>query len=439
MAVARPPTLDVQQAEGRALREGLSRKDQADWKAAPNRPDAVSVLKSAVMGRDEDALLLRWGRMAASPFTFFRGNASLMAQDLGHSPTVGLSCQLCGDPHILNLGAFAAPDGDLIFDLNDFDETCRGPWEWDLKRMVVSVVLGGEDAGHGAQSCASAVRSCVEAYRQAMHRFAQLGAAELARACLVPGDGHSTLGPIFEMAACDTPARLFEKAMDPRGGAFRELRPGLRPLQEFEAAPFRASLQAYQATLPPAWRQAFGHYTPTAFGRRIAGCGSMGVRNVLMFCEGPGPADLLFLEFKAQPGSSWAAFTEPDLEAHRGEAVTCGQQRLQTWSDPFLGWTTVDGPPFQVKQWSNHKASLSTDELKGDELEAYARICGTILAKGHARSGHPGRLSGYVGHSETLDEAMAAFAATYAVQVHRDWEALKAAIQAGTLEAMEEN
>ena len=119
--------------------------------------------------------------------------------------------------------------------------------------------------------------------------------------------------------------------------------------------------------------------------------------------------------------------------------MTSGQQRLQTWSDPFLGWATVDGHPFQIKQWSNHKASLSTEELKGDELDAYARICGTILAKGHARSGKPGRLSGYVGHSPTLDEAMAAFAATYADQAHRDWEALKAAIRAGTLEALEEN
>ena len=438
MQTVRRPTLDERRAEGRALRDRLSRKDQADWKPAFDRPDAVSVLTAAVRGRDEDALPIRWARMAASPFYFFRGNAALMAWDLGRTPTTGLLSQLCGDPHILNLGAFAAPDGDLIFDLNDFDETCRGPWEWDLKRMVVSIILGGVDAGHGSESCLDAVRSCVESYRMALHRYAELGAADLARASLAPVDGHQTLGPIFEKAARDTPTKLFEKAMDPERRTFLELPPGLRPLDERDSRPFLSAVAEYQHTLNPAWRQAFSRYTPTAFGRRISGCGSLGVRNVLMLCEGHGSEDLLFLEFKAQPGSAWAAYTEPDPETHRGQAVSSGQQRLQTWSDPFLGWTTVDEAPYLVKQWSNHKASLSTEDLKGDELEAYARICGTILAKGHARSGDSARLSGYVGHSTNLDEAMAAFATVYASQVLQDWEALKAAIRAGQLEATED-
>ena len=438
MEMVRRPTLDERRAEGRTLRERLPRKEQADWKPAFDRPDAVSMLKAAVMGRDEDALPIRWARMAASPFHFFRGNAALMAFDLAPSPTTGLSSQLCGDPHILNLGAFAAPDGDLIFDLNDFDETCRGPWEWDLKRMVVSIVLGGEDAGHGSDSGLAAVRSCVEAYRMAMHRYAELGAVDLARASLAPVDEHQTLDPIFEKAARDTPAKLFEKAIDPEGRTFRELPPGLRPLDDRESGPFLSAVAEYQHTLHPAWRQAFSRYTPIAFGRRISGCGSLGVRNVLMLCEGHDPEDLLFLEFKAQPGSSWAPYTQPDSETHRGQAVSSGQQRLQTWSDPFLGWTTVSEAPYLVKQWSNHKASLSTQDLRGDELGAYARICGTILAKGHARSGDPARLSGYVGHSPNLDEALAAFAAVYASQVLQDWEALRAAIRAGQLEAFED-
>lgn len=438
MPADRRPTLQERRMEGRALRSELSRKDQGDWRLAAHRPDPVALLQEAVRGRDPDALPLRWGRMAASPFTFFRGNVALMAWDLTPAPVTGLACQLCGDPHLLNLGAFASPDGDLIFDLNDFDETCRGPWEWDLKRMVVSVLLGGGDSGHTTGSALVAVRACVETYRRALHDYAEMGAADLARTSLSPGDGHPTLGPIFEKAARDTSASLFKKAVDPERRTFLDLPPGLRPLGEAEAEPFRASLAAYQSTLPPAWSQVFSHYAPTAFGRRISGCGSMGVRNVLMLCEGNGPEDLLFLEFKAQPGSAWAASTEADPEAHRGQAVCWGQQRVQTWSDPFLGWTTVGGSPYLVKQWSNHKASLSTKDLEEGALEAYARICGSILAKGHARSGDPGRLSGYVGDSEALDEAMATFAETYAEQVHQDWERLKEAIRRGGLQAIAE-
>lgn len=433
----RRPSLSERRVEGRALRDRLSRKEQADWKLAGNRPDPIEVLTAAVADRDADALPLRWGRMAASPFAFFRGNTALMAQDLGGLPTTGLACQLCGDAHILNLGAYAAPNQGLVFDLNDFDETCRGPWEWDLKRLAVSLMLGGQDAGHSPAECSEAVRACGEAYRQALHQFAELGAADLARTDIDPGDGHVALGSIFEKATRDTPTRLLEKAVEQGAGGrtFRPLLPGLRPLGGSEGLPFLASWDLYRSTLSPAWSQVLDRYVPTAFGRRISGCGSLGVRNVLVLCEGHFPEDVLFLEFKAQPGSAWRAFTLADPETHRGQAVAAGQQRLQTWSDPFLGWTTVDGMPFLVRQWSDHKASLSTDDLRGDVLVSYARTCGTILAKGHARTGEAGHLSGYVGASAKLDDALLRFAAGYSEQVLVDWEALKAAVGSGKLQA----
>lgn len=433
-------TLAERRAEGEALRERLPRKDQALWEPDPHRPDPVSVLSAAVAQRDADALRFRWGRMAASPFTFLRGNAALMARDLGRRPVTGLTCQLCGDPHVLNLGAYAAPNLGLVFDLNDFDETCRGPWEWDLKRLAVSVVLAGQGAGHDASACEDAVRACGEAYRHALHRFAEMGAGELARADVDPGDGHAALDPLFDKAARDTPAHLLEKAVETaaEGRRFRALPPGLTPLSEAESLPYLGAWGDYQASLAPAWRQALSAYTFLAFARRVSGCGSMGVRNVLALGEGTSADDVLFLEFKAQPGSAWHPFALPDPERHRGQAVAAGQQRLQTWSDPFLGWTTVQGTPFLVRQWSDHKASLGTEELTGSVLESYARICGTILAKGHARSGDAGRLSGYVGHSDKLDEAWVHFAAAYAEQVHRDWDALQEAIRTGRLDASSE-
>lgn len=432
-------SLETRRAMGRALRDQLSRREQGEWETTRNRPDPVAILTAAVARRDADALRYRWGRMAASPFTFLRGNTALMAWDLGAKPTTGLLHQLCGDPHVLNLGAYAAPHRTQVFDLNDFDETCRGPWEWDLKRLAVSVILGGEDAGHDRAGCEAAVRSCGAAYRQAIHSFADMAATELARADVDPGDGHEVLDPIFQKAARDTPSRLKEKGVEegPEGTRFRSLPPGLRPLEEEEALPYRSAWGAYAASLPPAWRQVLEKVSPTAFGRRISGCGSMGVRNVLVFCEG-GSGEFLFLEFKGQPGSAWGAHAQPDAEPHRGQAVAAGQQRLQTWSDPFLGWTTVSGMPFLVRQWSDHKASLTTADLGGETLAAYARICGSTLAKGHARSGEPGRLSGYLGRSEALDEAMVTFAANYAEQVRGDWEALQRAIRSGKLDASTE-
>lgn len=427
----------VRRAEGKARRDLLRREDQGAWRPAPERPDPVDLLVAAVAHRHPDLLPIRWARMAASPFYFYRGNAALMAFDLRPWPVAGLEAQLCGDAHLLNFGAFAKPDGALVFDLNDFDETCRGPFEWDLKRLVASLVLAGREAGHGEGACGDAVRAAVRAYRQALDRYAELKVLDLAREELGPQHGHGPLDPIFEKARRDTPARLLEKAIEEAGGGprFRTKGPFLRPLDEPAAAPFRAAFAEYHGTLGPARQQVLDAYVAAAFGRRVSGCGSLGVTDVLVLMFGNGPDDPLFLEFKAQHGSVWEA---APAGTHAGRHAAEGQHRMQTWADPFLGWTSAGETALLVKQWSDHKASMDVADLAGGVFEGYSALCATVLAKAHARSGDPARLAGYLGDSEAFEAALAAFALGYADRATADWEAFKGAIAAGRLEAAAE-
>jgi uncharacterized protein (DUF2252 family) len=415
-------------SEGRQRRERLSRSDQGMWSPAPNRPDPVEVLQSAVAQRDPELLKWRWGRMAGSPFSFYRGNAALMALDLRPSPTAGLELQLCGDAHALNLGAYAAPDGSLVFDLNDFDEAVVGPFEWDLKRLCTSFVLAAEEAGLSKKVGRLGAQACAKAYREAMATYAEMAVVALARSVVRAEDGHPALQEVFAKASRDTPERLVAKALD--GAGFAYIPPNLLPLSEQDAAPFAAAWSGYLDTLGFARRSLAERFDLRAFARRASGCGSLGVKDILLWAVGNGENDPLFLEFKEQPGSAWGQGSD----AHRGREVAASQQRMQTWSDPFLGWATVADRPFLVRQWSDHKASIDVKEI-GRDMDAYAPLCGHVLAKAHARTGDPAVLAGYLGRSETMDEAMATFSATYAEQVLRDWEAFKAAIQSGAVVA----
>ncbi len=427
---------EVRRAEGKALRARLSRADLGSWSPAPDRSDPIPRLQAAVAHRDPALLPIRWGRMARSPFYFFRGNAALMAADLGTGPVTGLHAQLCGDTHVMNFGAFAKEDGSLVFDLNDFDETCRGPWEWDLKRLLASAVLAGREAGHGDATCQEAAGRCVRAYVAGMDRFADLGIVALSREELGPHNDGGALAPVFEKALRSTPEKLREKAIE-AGPRFRTRDPFVRPLTEAEAAPFLAAFPAYHGTLGPARQQVLEGYQPVCLGRRVAGCGSLGVVDVLVFCQGNGPDDFLFLEFKAQHGSVWSRYLNDTEDAHAGHWAAVGQHRMQTWADPFLGWSTVTGAPFLVKQWSDHKAGFELEDLAGPALGIYLELCGTVLAKAHARSGDPAQLAGYLGHGGELPEALPVFALRYADQATEDWHTLKKAISSGHLEAWE--
>jgi uncharacterized protein (DUF2252 family) len=430
---------------GKALRDRLPRRQQAEWATRKRRDELVSMLKEAVAGRRADLLPIRWERMAVSAFGFYRGAASLMAADVGPQRSTGLEVQVCGDAHLLNLGAYAAPDGRLVFDLNDFDETCRGPFEWDLKRLAASLFVGGRVAGHQDADCAVAVRSLVRTYREHLERFSRLPVLELARLEVTRKSTGKPIAPIFTKAARDTPRQLIEKATNPGDGGFArfESRPPLQvPLERREARGVLDSLAGYRATLGPGRQHVLDAYVPWDTAFRVVGTGSVGVEDYLILLYGNGPDDPLFLQVKEEDSSCWRRYLEDArgygrTYPHHGRRTAEGQFRTQTMTDPFLGWTQMAGKHFLVRQWSDHKAAVSVKMLeKGRVLDDYAVLCGQVLARAHARTGDGAILAGYCGTSERLDDALAAFARAYADQTEADYEQFCKAMKNGQFGTM---
>ena len=427
-------SIEERAAAGKALRERMPRSAQGEWKARA-RKGLIAQLESAVQGRQADLLPIRWGRMAQSPFRFYRGSAALMASDISGSPVAGIETELCGDAHLLNLGAYADPEERLVFDLNDFDEACRGPFEWDLKRLAASIVLAGRESGHSESQCAEAVLSMGSAWREALRAYAAMPAKKVARVLVRAEDGRKPLAPIFAKAALSTPTLLLGKATEKDGQGFYRFvsKPPLtRRLAADEFAEAIACLPGYLSTLPPGRRQTMARYEPVDGAQRVMGCGSVGVLNWILLFRGVSEEDPLFLEFKAQTPSCWRSSSPADRAREVAEAA----QRLQTWSDPFLGWTSLRGQACLVRQWSDHKAAISAAMLTGPGLRDYAALCGEILAKAQARAGDPAMLAGYAGASDKLDRAFASFASAYADQAESDWKAFKAAIAKGELETI---
>jgi uncharacterized protein (DUF2252 family) len=434
------PTLAERRAAGKALRERLPRTSQGDWTPPGDRPDLVARLKEANARRLPDLLPLKWGRMATSPFAFFRGSAALMARDIAAGPVTGLAVQMCGDAHLLNLGAYAAPDGHLVFDLNDFDESMPGPWEWDLKRLCASVVLGGREAGQSEKDCSAAVQGLVRAYREGLSRFAEMKGLDLVRFEVTPRDGGAVLEGVLAKATRDTPDKLLVKATeeDGRGGRRFQLHPPLtRALAAAELEELRSGLPGYRESVLPGRRQVLEGYAPVDAAFKAVGTGSLGTTCLLLLCLGRDEEDPLFLQMKSEEPSVWApCLPSAEPAPHQGRRAALGQHRAQTWVDPFLGWTRFGGQDFLVRQWSDHKAAVDVSALKGTALADYSALCGGILAKAHARTGDAVMLAGYLGNAGKLDEALAGFARTYADQATRDHARFKAAIGSGELPSM---
>jgi len=433
------PSLTERRAAGKALRERLSRTGQGSWTPPGDRPDLVARLKEANARRLPDLLPLKWGRMATSPFAFFRGSAALMAGDLAPGPVTGLTVQMCGDAHLLNLGAYAAPDGHLVFDLNDFDESMPGPWEWDLKRLCASVVLGGREAGQSEKDCGAAVQELVRAYRENLARFAEMKGLDLVRFEVTPRGGGAVLKDVLTKATRDTPDKLLAKATEDDGLGGRRFLfhpPLVRTLAPAEEEDLWSGLPAYRESVLPGRQHVLEGYAPMAAAFKAVGTGSIGTTCLLLLCLGQGQDDPLFLQLKSEEPSVWAPHVQAAEPApHQGRRVALGQHRAQTWVDPFLGWTRFGGQDFLVRQWSDHKAAVDVSALKGTALADYSALCGGILAKAHARTGDAAMLTGYLGEAGKLDEALAGFAQAYADQATRDHAGLKAAIGSGELPA----
>jgi len=442
--VANEPARYVPRAEreayGKWMRERVRRVDQDRW--VTGERDVLARLRANEVGRRPQLLPARHARMAASAFGFLRGGAAIMAPDLAALPSTGYTVQLCGDAHVRNLGAYASPDGKIVFDVNDFDETCRGPWEWDMKRLAVSLVLVTRDSGAGDRVGREAVQAMVRSWRTTMHELADLPACELARYHVHRYSSDGPVGRVLGKAQRMT-AQHARDELTTRGpdGRPRFLDDGAKitRIPDDEAAQVLAALAPYRDTLGPNRQQVLDCYLAYDVAARLAGTGSVGARNYAVLCVGNGIDDPLILQVKEALPSCYLALglvpRDPRIASHEGKRVAEGQHRMQTWADPFLGWTTAFGAPFYVRQLSDHKAAIDPADLKRSSVVEYARVCGEVFAKAHARTADAAVLYGYAGDAEKLDVAIASLAVTAADQVTQDWRALVGAIKRGELAA----
>jgi uncharacterized protein (DUF2252 family) len=422
-----PPSPKERHHWGQQRRKQVAREMHAKWKPARNRKSPVELIAASMRGRLPDLAELKYQRMMASPFGFYRGAVPVMAADLAAMPRTGIVTQICGDAHVRNLGAYAAPDGRLVFDINDFDETLRAPFEWDLKRLAASLVLAGREAGSKSSACEDAVLLCVASYRAMARLLAKIPVIELAHYQVHRMLKVAPVSEALQKAQRQTPLATLEAITKPaRGGRqFKHQPPLLRRVTGKEAKQVLASLPAYARRLLPEREHFLAQYRPGDVGFKVVGTGSVGLRDLVVYLEGNGPGDPLFLQIKEETRSGYAPYiSDRTASKHDGQRVADGQRAMQFQSDPFLGWTTIANRHYLVRQLNDHKASIDLAELKGVGLNEYAQLCGELLARGHARSGDAQVLSGYVGKSGRLDEALARFAQDYADQTEKDWKQL---------------
>ena len=423
---------------GRECRNKVRRVDQAKWNPKHRKFDVIDLLLKSQQGRLPELLPIKWAHMKASPFGFFRGAVPVMAADLAPLPCTGLMAQICGDAHVQNLGAFEAPDGRLIFDINDFDETIVGPWEWDVKRMSASLMLAGREAGNSDKECRTAVLAFAARYRERMDHFAEMPSVELARFQIFRA--LDCLETVLRKAERTTPRHNLEKLTYERGGRhiFHDQKPVQFHISQREADAAKASLGQYMQTLLPERAHFFRQYQVEDVCFRVVGTGSVGLRDYVLLMFGGAVYDPLFLQIKEEPGSAYAPYLpHSPVARHQGQRTAEGGRAMQMQSDIFLGWTSIAGRDYIVRQLKDHKAAIEEEDLKSTGLVHYAEMCGELLAKGHARSGDPCAIAGYLGNNEKFDVAMAVFGVSYADQANKDWELLKHAISSGKITAHE--
>lgn len=447
--------------EGKALRGHTPRSAHAEFFADDHRPDPVSAMEETNRGRLAELTPLRVARMAASPFAFLRGSAGLMAYDLARTPLTGIGAQICGDAHAANFGLYGDARGGLIIDLNDFDETVHGPWEWDVKRLATSLVLAGREAGADEDTCAEAAYDAVGAYRRTMRLLARLPVLDAWNAIadeeLVSHtdarDLLGTLDRVSEKARQNTSARFAAKSTEPVPDAgtpaghitprrFVDAPPVLRRTPDEEAAAVAAALGEYRTTLPEDRLPLLARYSIQDVAFRVVGTGSVGLRSYVVLLLDHRGEPLVLQVKEAGPSALLphlpvAGFKEQESE-HEGRRVVFGQKRMQVVSDFLLGWTTISGRPFQVRQFRNRKGSVDPAALAADQLDDYGRMTGALLARAHAHSADPRLISGYCGKNDELDEAVAAFAVTYADRTEADHAQLVAAVREGRLRAADQ-
>ncbi len=447
--------------QGRAARTSARRTSHADWSPPDDREDPVAILERQATSRVPELVPIRYGRMSVSPFAFFRGAAAVMAADLATTPASGLRVQACGDAHLSNFGAFAAPDRRLVFDLNDFDESLPGAWEWDVKRLAASFAIAGRESGFKRKQRAAAVLSAARSYRETMRAFASQSNLEVWYARL---DTEAVMGEIeaedpravgrvqkgVAKARSKDSLRALRKLTHEVDGELRFISqpPLIVPIEELLPAgesrdlreTFMHLLDAYRETLPTDRQHLLDGYRFRHIARKVVGVGSVGTRAWAVLLTGSDDDDPLVLQAKEAEASVLEPYAGASRYRNHGRRVVEGQRLMQAASDIFLGWCPAVGfdgrdRDFYLRQLWDWKLSVEVERLSPRGLEIYGRMCGWTLARAHARSGDRIAIAAYLGASDAFDGAIAEFSESYADQSERDHAALLAAIDSGRIDA----
>jgi len=431
---------------GRALRDRCPRSSHGEWRPGPDRPDPLALLEESNRGRLPDLVPVRHARMLASPFAFYRGAPLVMASDLSRAPATGVHIQVCGDAHARNFGTFATPERNLVFDVNDFDETQVGPWEWDVKRLAASLVVAARTSGLAdAHASAAVQRACAE-YRSTMAALAELSPFDV---------WHNRIDISQIVAAAPTPRAQAETAKLVTKVAHRtslqalaklttvvdgrrviiEDPPLVTRLPPEDLAQAHRLARAYRATLDPDRRLLLDRYEIVDAARKVVGVGSVGTRCFIVLLASTVGLEPLFLQIKEARPSVLSGFVPGSPYANQGQRVVVGQRVMQAASDVFLGWARAEGFDVYVRQLRDMKWSPDIGAPDPGALSDYGRLCGATLARAHARAGEPALLASYLGRGTTFDDAIARFAVAYADQNERDYDAFRNAVRSGQLEA----
>jgi uncharacterized protein (DUF2252 family) len=451
-----PMTPEERAARGRAARAAAPRSSHAEWTRRVGGERAVELLEQQNSSRLQWLVPTRRTRMIASPFAFFRGGARVMADDLASTPASGLDVQVCGDAHLANFGVYASPERRLVFDVNDFDETFIGPWEWDVKRLVASVTIASRQRGFDSAACQAITMSCVAAYRRSMHSIAArrnldawygtLSDDEIASIARLSKykNVQRAFDRITTKAMTRDSLRALAKLTEQVDGRprIRSDPPLLVPLRdvlpernpEMIEAGVLAAFDAYKETLTNDTRHVLDRFHPIDVALKVVGVGSVGTRCLVLLLEGRDATDPLFLQFKEANASVLEPYVPARGPSQHGQRVVEGQRLMQTNSDIFLGWSTgPEGRSYYGRQLQDWKGSFPVDVATPPEMETYAQLCGWALARAHARSGDAIAIAAYLGTKDTFDRAVTAFAETYASQNELDFSAFRAAIADGAL------
>lgn len=431
---------------GKQLREKVLREDLGDWTPPTNRRDPIDIIMESNEGRLEDLIPIRHGRMMVSPFTFLRGSAAVMAYDLSNGPTTGLTVQACGDCHLSNFGLFATPERNLIFDVNDFDETIPGPWEWDMKRLVASIYVGYTQSGRSAKEAYNLSQLCATAYRKSMRRMAGMTALDIWYFQL-DVDTFSKAARAVEvkkrLKAADEAARkrvheyVFPKITESIGGVSKIV--DEPPLVTHMSDPQIKEvvvevLNDYRTSMPYNTQVILDRYKLNDVARKVVGVGSVGTRCFFTLLEAR-ENDPLLLQIKEARDSVLEPYVKKSKFRNNGQRVVVGQKIMQSASDMFLGWTKHKGLDFYIRQLKDMKFSAVIENQSMEMAYAYVAACALVLAKAHGRSGDPALIAGYLGKGDAFDYAMGDFARSYAVQNANDHKAMLEAIESGRMEA----